>query len=92
MIGDLAKLHQNCLTFATTSLGMLLLSFCFGGSCFAKDHQTVLGGMVVNCFRFACFELQRMLFLECWSVFALVVSPTMRETFFVVCPLFSEGK
>ena len=47
---------------------------------------------MVNCFRFACFELQRMLSLECWSVFALVVSPTMRETFFVVCPLFSEGK
>ena len=27
-----AKLHQNCLTFATTCLGMLLLSFCFGES------------------------------------------------------------
>ena len=76
MIGDLAKLHHNCLAFLTTSLGILLLSFCFGGSCFAKDHQTVFGGMVVNWFRVAYFELQGVLFLECWSVFALVVSST----------------
>ena len=32
VIGDLAKLYMNCLNFATTSLGILLLSFCFGGS------------------------------------------------------------
>ena len=89
-IGALAKLHQNCLTFVTTHLGMLLLSLRFGGSCFAKDHQTVFGGIVVQCFCFACFELQRMLFPECCSGFVLTVSPTMLETFFVVCPLLLE--
>ena len=61
----------------------------FGGSYFAKDHQTVFGRMVAECFRFACFELQRTLFLECFVlVLVLVVLPTMLETFFVACPLF----
>ena len=32
MMADLAKRHQNRLAFATGSLGMLLLPFCFGGS------------------------------------------------------------
>ena len=82
----LAKLHQYCLNFVTACLGMLLLSFCLGGSCFAKDHQSVLEGTVVNWCRFACFELHRMLFLRCCSVF--VVLPTMLETVFVV--LFLE--
>ena len=36
---------------------------------------------MVKCFCSACFEPQRMLFLECWSVFVLVVSPSMFETF-----------
>ena len=35
VIEDLTKMHQTCLTFATTSLGMLQLSSYFGGSCFA---------------------------------------------------------
>ena len=48
---------------------------------------------MVKWFRSACFELQRMLYLERWSVFVLVVSPTMLETFSVVCaPFWSEGE
>ena len=47
---------------------------------------------MVNCFHFARFELQRMLFLECCSVFVLGVFPTMLETVFVVCALFLERK
>ena len=32
---------------------------------FCKARQTVFGGMVAKRFRSACFELQRMCFLEC---------------------------
>ena len=35
------------------------------------------GGLVVKGFCSTCLELQRMLFLECWSIFVLVFSPTM---------------
>ena len=62
VIRNLAKLYWKCLTLVTKYLGMLLLSFCFGGLGFAQGHQTFFGGMVVKCFRLACFELQRMLF------------------------------
>ena len=44
MIGALKKLHQNCLTFATTSLGMLLPSFCFGGHALHKIIKRFLEG------------------------------------------------
>ena len=45
---------------------------------------------MVKKIRFACFEHQRMLFLECWSVFVFAFLPTMFEPFSFVCPLFSE--
>ena len=41
-------------------------------------------GVVVNCFIFVHFELQRMFFLGCSSVFVLVVASTMFETVFGV--------
>ena len=44
----------------------------------------------VNFFHFAGFGPQRILFLDCCSAFALDVSPTMLETFCVVCLLFLE--
>ena len=86
---DVAKLYPKRLNFATTSLGMVPLSFCFGGSCFAKKKcQMILEGRGVKGFRHACVVLQRMLFLEWGGV--PVFSSTVHETFALVCPLLSE--